>query len=101
MGSRQSSLQSQSHRIDIQSHHSNIHLNSNALADFKTHHILVAAGSAIIALLLAFLISSLICNCYLIRRLRHGPKKLYRTGQAQERSYSSLPRQSLRSDYTV
>nr|BAL04355.1 nonstructural protein NSP1.pep1 [Porcine rotavirus B] len=93
MGNRQSSLQSQTHRTDINSHNSQIYLQSASSANFTTQHILVIAGAALIALLLAFLISSLVCNCYLLSRLRNGPRKVYRTSKAKEGSYSNLPKQ--------
>nr|AUG44849.1 non-structural protein 1 peptide 2 [Rotavirus B] len=96
MGNRQSSLQSQTHRTDINSHNSNIYLQSASSANFTTQHILVVAGAALIALLFAFLISSLVCNCYLLQRLRNGPRKVYRTGKIQEGSYSNLSKQFIR-----
>nr|ASN74338.1 nonstructural protein NSP1-1 [Rotavirus B] len=101
MGNRQSSLQSQTHRTDINSHNSNIYLQSASSAEFRTQHILVVAGAALIALLFAFLVSSLVCNCYLLRRLRNGPRKIYRTGKIQEGSYSSLSKQFIRPDHFV
>nr|BAL04369.1 nonstructural protein NSP1.pep1 [Porcine rotavirus B] len=101
MGSRQSSWQSQTHRTDINSHNSNIFLQSASAAEFKTQHILITAGAALIALLLAFLISSLVCNCYLLRRLRNGSRKIYRTGKAQEGSYPNLPKQFIQPDHFV
>nr|BAL04371.1 nonstructural protein NSP1.pep1 [Porcine rotavirus B] len=93
MGNRQSSLQSQTHRTDINSHNSNIYLQSASFAEFKTYHLLITVGAALIALLFAFLISSLVCNCYLLRRLRNGPRKVYRAGKMQEGSYSNLSKQ--------
>nr|BAL04359.1 nonstructural protein NSP1.pep1 [Porcine rotavirus B] len=101
MGSRQSSLQSQTHRTDINSHHSNIYLQSASFAEFKTYHLLITVGAALIALLLAFLISSLVCNCYLLRRLKNGPRKIYRTSQVQERPSSALSKQFIQSDNFV
>nr|BAL04375.1 nonstructural protein NSP1.pep1 [Porcine rotavirus B] len=101
MGNRQSSLQSQTHRTDINSHNSNIYLQSASFAEFKTYHLLITVGAALIALLFAFLISSLVCNCYLIRRLKHGPRKVYRTSKAQEGSYSNLSKQFIRPDNFV
>nr|BAL04377.1 nonstructural protein NSP1.pep1 [Porcine rotavirus B] len=101
MGNRQSSLQSQTHRTDINSHNSNIYLQSASLAEFKTSHILITVGAALIALLFAFLVSSLVCNCYLLRRLRHGPREVYRTGKVQEGSYPKLSKQYIRSDNLV
>nr|BAL04365.1 nonstructural protein NSP1.pep1 [Porcine rotavirus B] len=101
MGSRQSSLQSQTHRTDINSHNSNIYLQSASFAEFKTHHMLITVGAALIALLFAFLISSLVCNCYLLRRLKNGPRKIYRTGKSQEGSSPNLPKQFIRPDHFV
>nr|BAL04357.1 nonstructural protein NSP1.pep1 [Porcine rotavirus B] len=101
MGSRQSSLQSQTHRTDINSHNSNIYLQSASVAEFKTYHMLITVGAALIALLFAFLISSLVCNCYLLRRLKNGPRKIYRTGKVQEGSSPNLPKQFIRPDHFV
>nr|BAL04367.1 nonstructural protein NSP1.pep1 [Porcine rotavirus B] len=101
MGSRQSSLQSQTPRTDINSHNSNIFLQRAATAEFRTQHILITAGAALIALLLAFLISGLVCNCYLLQRLRNGSRKIYRTSKVQEGSYSNLFKQSVRPDHFV
>nr|ANN82153.1 non-structural protein 1 peptide 2 [Rotavirus B] len=101
MGNRQSSLQSQTHRTDINSHNSNIYLQSASFAEFKNYHLLITVGAALIALLFAFLISSLVCNCYLLRRLRNGPRKVYRAGKIQEGSYSNLSKQFIRPDNFV
>nr|BAL04381.1 nonstructural protein NSP1.pep1 [Porcine rotavirus B] len=90
MGSRQSSLQSQTHRTDINSHHSNIYLQGTSTATFQTQHIIVTVGAALLALLLASLIFSLICNCYLLSRLRHESQRISRTREIQERFDSNL-----------
>nr|AUG44809.1 non-structural protein 1 peptide 2 [Rotavirus B]AUG44811.1 non-structural protein 1 peptide 2 [Rotavirus B]AUG44813.1 non-structural protein 1 peptide 2 [Rotavirus B]AUG44815.1 non-structural protein 1 peptide 2 [Rotavirus B]AUG44817.1 non-structural protein 1 peptide 2 [Rotavirus B] len=101
MGNRQSSLQSQTHRTDINSHNSNIFLQSASSAEFKNYHLIITIGAALIALLFAFLISSLVCNCFLLRRLKHGSRKIYRAGKIQERSYPNLSQQLVRPDNFV